>query len=136
MRKEFIAFLKAIDANTGLSVVPRDVEPYVDKLLENATIIPLREGGVLNAFIAYYDNQEDSKIAYLSMLAVSSMARGQGIGSQLLDASIEKLKQKGFRGYRLEVLKSNDKAIRIYDKFGFKVIGEDGQMYKMEKTLV
>lgn len=49
---------------------------------------------------------------------------GYGIGSMLLDALIEFAKQVGLRVLTLEVVTENQRAVRLYEKFGFKTVGK------------
>lgn len=45
--------------------------------------------------------------------------RGRGIGHQLLDACIAKAWEKGLTRIELEARADNDRAIKLYEKFGF-----------------
>lgn len=54
----------------------------------------------------------------LYSLAVDSSFQGLGIASKLLEYSFEKLKNKNFS---LEVKTKNIKAIKLYEKYGFKI---------------
>lgn len=54
----------------------------------------------------------------LYSLAVDSSFQGLGIASRLLEYSFEKLRNKDFS---LEVKIKNIKAIKLYEKYGFKI---------------
>ncbi|KLD98397.1 GNAT family N-acetyltransferase [Aliarcobacter butzleri] len=54
----------------------------------------------------------------LYSLAVDSSFQGLGIASRLLEYSFEKLRNKNFF---LEVKIKNIKAIKLYEKYGFKI---------------
>ncbi|MDN5098834.1 GNAT family N-acetyltransferase [Aliarcobacter butzleri] len=54
----------------------------------------------------------------LYSLAVDSSFQGLGIASRLLEYSFEKLRNKNFS---LEVKIKNIKAIKLYEKYGFKI---------------
>jgi len=45
--------------------------------------------------------------------------RGQGLGTGLLDTTLDAAKEFGIERVELEVYTSNIRAIRLYDKFGF-----------------
>jgi RimJ/RimL family protein N-acetyltransferase len=49
--------------------------------------------------------------------------RAQGIGAQLLEAVLNKAKQKGFARVELTVRVDNDRAKKLYEKCGFTVEG-------------
>lgn len=54
-------------------------------------------------------------------LAVDSSCRGSGIGTSLMRAIIEKLRDRGYRAVSLSVQKSNP-AFRLYQRLGFEVV--------------
>ena len=49
--------------------------------------------------------------------------QGNGLSKMLLKASLEFVKRKGYQ-VKLEVHKSNAKAINLYKKFGFEYLGD------------
>ncbi len=61
---------------------------------------------------------------YLHLLnfAVDPEYRGKGIGTKLLLSVIEEAKFLGFKGVRLEVNVNNERARRLYEKHGFRVV--------------
>jgi [ribosomal protein S18]-alanine N-acetyltransferase len=76
------------------------------------------------------------------MFAVDRGRRNLGIGTQLMQAFLERCRQRAFRRVSLEVRVSNATAIRFYTEFRFSVIdllrgyysdGEDG--YQMARNL-
>lgn len=63
---------------------------------------------------------------------------GKGIGSALISEALRIAKQKGFKKIQLEVMEHNERAIRLYKKFGFEVEGRkkkaicmDGQYFDL-----
>jgi ribosomal protein S18 acetylase RimI-like enzyme len=56
--------------------------------------------------------------------------RNQGIGSQLMSAMIEYLRENGYKQTTLNVKKENY-AVKLYKKMGFEVIAEDEEDYLM-----
>jgi len=56
-------------------------------------------------------------------MGVLASYRGQGIGKALIKATIEKAKNKGLSRVELEVREKNERAISLYQKFGFVVEG-------------
>jgi [ribosomal protein S18]-alanine N-acetyltransferase len=53
-------------------------------------------------------------------IAVHPRRRGHGMGSALLERLFETTEADARRGYTLEVRVSNEGAIRLYERFGFK----------------
>ncbi len=76
------------------------------------------------------------------MFAVDRTLRGRGVGTLLMNAFLERCRQRGFRRVTLEVRVSNATAIRFYTDFRYWVTdllrayysdGEDG--YQMAREL-
>ncbi len=101
-----------------------DIPNYAEKIKNNAKIISYFDNGNLIAFIAFYCNDLETRIGFMSMLAVDKKNQGKGLAKNLIYSSIEFLKNENFHKYRLEVFKKNIKAINLYIKLGFKVISE------------
>ncbi|WP_297534776.1 ribosomal protein S18-alanine N-acetyltransferase [Thermococcus sp.] len=59
---------------------------------------------------------------HIMSIAVDKRYRGNGIGSALLTEAIERLIERGARYIGLEVRVSNEKAIKLYERFGFKKV--------------
>lgn len=70
-------------------------------------------------FCAYYANDTDNYIAYLSMIILFPDARGKGVSTLLLNAMLDDCKKLGMRSVELEVADSNERAIRFYKNKGF-----------------
>ncbi|GCF93200.1 N-acetyltransferase [Enterococcus florum] len=54
--------------------------------------------------------------------------RGQGIGTDLMEAMLDELRQAGYQRTSLAVQKDNY-ALRMYQKVGFKIVGENQEEY-------
>ncbi len=76
-------------------------------------------------FIAFYDNNQETKVAFLSMIIVSKEYQGQGVGKYLLNKMIEVCRIKGMNSITLEVDKTNENAIVFYEKHGFSKISKE-----------
>lgn len=101
--------------------------------LQRNIIYKIEIGNKLVGYILWLNRK---KYFRLYSLAISKAYQNQGLAKQLLDYSFEHLKEKSFS---LEVKVSNIGAIKLYEKFGFKIKkvlqnyyeNEDG--YLMEK---
>ncbi len=72
------------------------------------------------------DNQPDlgSHIANGSYMALPTMA-GQGIGRKMGEFSLEEAKRLGYLAMQFNiVIKSNHRAVRLWQDLGFEIIGE------------
>lgn len=80
-----------------------------------------------------------SGVARLYSIAAHHAARGQGVGSALLDAVEQLARRRRCRALRLEVRADNAGAIRLYERLGYRRIagltkyyedGADGWRYE------
>ncbi|MBX5317493.1 GNAT family N-acetyltransferase, partial [Staphylococcus caprae] len=66
-------------------------------------------------------------------------ARGKGVGTRLLNFAEKKAQKEGFNKLSLTVVKDNDKALNLYKKFGFSIVGEINKspfyLYQMRKNI-
>ncbi len=86
------------------------------------------------------DTETDELVGYLIIsryvdawhvmnVAVAPEYRGRRIATRLLERLFELTAGDGRRGYTLEVRVSNNAAIRLYEKLGFKARGVRGGYY-------
>lgn len=66
---------------------------------------------------------------YITNVAVRKFARRMGIGEKLLNALFDFAKENGLSFLTLEVRKSNLAAIKLYEKCGYKKVGERPGFY-------
>jgi ribosomal-protein-alanine N-acetyltransferase len=59
--------------------------------------------------------------------------RGQGIATMMLSSLLEAGREKGAKSFTLEVRPSNESAIALYEKFGFKTVGVRKEYYADNK---
>jgi len=98
---------------------------------ENYKIFLLHEidFGVIESAIGYgliKDNENESIIT----LGLSENCRNKGYGKHLLKLLI--LNCSNNKPIRLEVLKTNTKALSLYNNLNFRIISDDGKIIKME----
>ena len=56
---------------------------------------------------------------------VSSKARGRGLATSMCEHSQEVAKELGYKAMQFNiVIKNNDRAVRLWQKLGFQIIGE------------
>lgn len=112
-----------------------DVSPYIDKILAHAERFEYWTENELVGLAAVYCNDFKSRESFLTMLSVMKKYSKHGIGTELLKQSISYCKDLGFEKMKLEVLAGNEKAIKVYNKFGFKEFGRNDKFIKMELKL-
>ena len=68
--------------------------------------------------------------AHVATIATHPDFRGQGIGRRLLARGLLAAYERGARLAYLEVRRSNQVAQKLYEQFGFKVVGERPRYYQ------
>jgi putative acetyltransferase len=91
-------------------------ERWRKELVPAATIVLAEIGGALAGFVTV-----DPKTMYLDQIVVAPERWGSDVARLLLDEA----KRLSPRGLDLLVNKDNFRAIRFYEKHGFKYAGED-----------
>lgn len=61
--------------------------------------------------------------ATITNIAVREDLRGRGIGALLLESALDEAKKRNISAVTLEVRKSNEPAIKLYNSFGFEAAG-------------
>ena len=69
----------------------------------------------------------------LVSIVVEESCRQMGIAGELLDILYEELKKEQVTSLHLEVRKSNEPAIRLYERDGFELVGERKGFYDRPK---
>lgn len=82
----------------------------------------------LGAAVLFF--RKHSKLARVYSLATQPQARGQGVGTALLDAAEHAARRRGCRALRLEVQVDNARAIRLYEHIGYVRIGRYAHFYQ------
>jgi len=81
------------------------------------------EGGRIVGYAYWRQQIFNPKVPLLS-IAVADSHQGLGLGRALMELLIEGAKLKGMEGIELHVYKHNRKAIALYKKLGFEVVGD------------
>jgi len=109
MREEDIPEVQAIERQIFPTPWPRNA--YYRELHRDEEIV------------GYAGLWKMSDEAHITTVGVRANQQGKGYGHALMAALIQRAYQLGSRWLTLEVRPSNDVAVRLYEKFGFKVIG-------------
>ena len=92
-------------------------------------LVALQDGGV----VGYVGSQSVLQEADMMNLAVNPAWRKMGVGQQLVEALIARLKAEKTYCITLEVRSSNTPAIRLYEKLGFQQVGRRPGYYQNPK---
>ena len=92
---------------------------------DNHTFVALFNGEIVGTFLIR-DNQPDlgSHIANAAYMT-SPKASGQGVGKKMGEFSLEEARRIGYKAMQFNfVIKSNARAVQLWQKLGFSIIGE------------
>ena len=155
--QEMLAYLKTTAADTEFLI--RYPEEYTQTLEQEASFLQKTLDSDLNMMIVC---EIDGKIAGNCQITFHGRLKtrhragvgialireywGLGIGSTMFEELIQAAKAKGILQMELEVIEGNDRAMGLYEKYGFRIAAEkpnairlkDGTMLKevlMVKTL-
>jgi len=132
-------YLKEVTARPDTPVLPwTDPDELTDvysKVLERGAAEPFTEYiGEAVRRSNHMTNDEDEVIGsswmtfdgrriHLHHFGILPSYQGRGLSKPLLERSLDFVKSKGYQ-VKLEVHKSNKKAIELYKKYGFKYLGD------------
>ena len=106
------------------------------RLLDGNTVahVAILGGTVVGAAVLLF--RAGSRIGRLYTLSVAPDLRGKGIAKQLLVAGETVAVEKGCDRLRLEARESNQHAILLYERNGYRVVARDAGYYPNGETAV
>lgn len=78
------------------------------------------DGDIAGYVVADVVRDHGRDLGHIKDLAVAPAHRGYGVGSTLLTRALTILEAQGAHATKLEVRASNDRAISLYERFGFE----------------
>jgi len=112
-----------------------DLKDYAKKLIEKGNFFIAKENENVLGLVAFYSNNIDMG-GYISLIGVSEIFQGRGIGKILLNEAIKIMIKDGMNKLKLEVNKSNINAQEFYKHMGFKYIEDsDKDRIYLEKDI-
>ncbi len=104
---------------------PVDVEAFAARvrtsLAEGHTLFVLDDGTRIAGTLGLHPTRADGVVSLgMSLLAD---VRGQGWGKAMLQAAVDHARGAGSHKIQLEVWPDNERAIALYERFGFEVEG-------------
>ena len=98
-----------------------DLDAYSEKLLSVASIeYLLSENKEIAGLIAYYCNDTENKIAYITYIGLLPEYHGKGIAGKLLDTCISRCMLRQMCRIIVCADEMNEKVIGLYKSRGFK----------------
>jgi GNAT superfamily N-acetyltransferase len=113
-----------------------EIKQYAHKIYTHGVRFEAWAEGSLVGLLAMYCNDLPQRPAYITNVSVLEVSPPQAhIASRLLERAIEYLRECRFERVELEVNKSNNKAIRLYERHGFVVGATNGHALLMKLEL-
>ncbi len=117
--KRILQFLREVDEYFIPSLSSRvNIDEYAIKLSLNAHTLFLKQGLNDVASASVYCNKRD---AYLSSIAVKKEFFHQGLGSRLMQETMDHCRREKCRCLRLQVFNNNEKSIDFYTRCGLMI---------------
>jgi L-amino acid N-acyltransferase YncA len=116
----------AADAFPQVEPLSTDAEAleFFQSQTRTAVAVSEESGRILGLYILHPNNIGRCGHIANASYAVSTDARGQGVGRALIEDSIAQLAPCGFTGLQFNaVVASNKTAIALYEKLGFSKVG-------------
>lgn len=113
---------RVIEIERSAFLTPWSRSSFEAELQDNSKahyLVACKDGEVVGYIGGWFIFEE----AHITNIAVDYRYRRQGIGNQLLTGFIEYCKARSIKRMTLEVRKSNDAAIALYEKHGFRTLG-------------
>ena len=131
--EEVLTLLYSLDSSFASQLQEKvNLEEYSRKLSANAFFEVARLENIIVGVIAFYINVETSNL-YVPYVCVHSAYRHKGIADMLMTDLCHYADSRNVE-ISLEVRKCNRGAIRLYEKFGFQTVGDNGiKLYMTRK---
>jgi [ribosomal protein S18]-alanine N-acetyltransferase len=100
-----------------------------DKALAESLSLPILESEITEELLGIGCFWEILEEAHVTLLGIHPKYQRQGLGKLLLEALLDKARSLGLERATLEVRASNQGAISLYEKFGFKLAGRRSHYY-------
>lgn len=114
-----------------------ELSDYCDKLLSKAQLfVSYSNGGKINGLVALYANDFENHYAYVSLVAVDSDYRNQGIARNLLVQAINHVRGLGVdKIQKIGIYTNNHIALHLYETLNFCRISVSQNPYYLELSL-
>lgn len=103
----------------------------LDEVQKRETYLWLENDELVGSIQMYHNKEENSY--EIEKVMVAPQAQGKGYGTKLLSFAVAKLQQTHRTPIFLTVAACNDKALKMYEKFGFVTVSEEMDQWKIEE---
>ena len=118
----------------GFRISPEREARFINRFIKNEDEIMLvaMDGDVVVAN-GVIERERIPRLSHISRLTITVLKNywGQGIGSRLMKMMIDFCVSTDAKVISLEVRSDNDRAVKLYEKFGFETIGLYKKFFKI-----
>lgn len=117
-----------------------DVEEYEEGYLdrywtESEDRLFVADNGKVVAYLGVEVHHDEHDYLYLDDLSVTEKCRNMGIGSELIKKAESYAKEIGIDAVLFHVEKTNEDALRLYERLGYEVFRDDDNRFLLKKDL-
>ena len=129
------AIMKKCDSAFPIPIIPRkNFDVIFSKIDKCAVFLAAYEGEDCLGYAAIYANDEKTNTGYISLLVVLEEWQRRNIGHLLMDRCVAEALEHGMARIRIEVQKSNTRAIHFYEHWDLKYeIDSDDSIYMIKQ---
>ena len=98
----------------------RDIDVDVAGEGAQSVFVYEQEAVIAGYITSRLDNK--SKIGWIHNLAVLPAYQGRGIGTQLIEAALDRFRSQGMECAKIETLEQNPAGTKLYPSFGFREV--------------
>jgi ribosomal protein S18 acetylase RimI-like enzyme len=109
---------------------------YAIKILKHASCVGVLESNNLKGLLVIYHNDENTKRAYIPILAILPSFSGKGLASALINEAILLAKSSQIKHIFVNTWINNKKAIQLYKKNGFEIHDIEKNDVKLKYTIL
>lgn len=104
----------------------KDIELSPDALMLTAVV-----DGKITAIASFTPISRLQKCKHRAEIGISVLKEywGRGIGTLLVENTIDLARQAGYQQLELEVVTDNKRAVSLYEKFGFRILGTNEKAF-------
>lgn len=117
---DYASVAKLWTESSGIGVNPDDSKENISKYLQrnpNTSFVAVESGEIVGAILAGHDGYR----GFIHHTSVSSSHRGMGIGTKLVNAAVDAIRNEGINKVVLVAFKTNTLGNSFWEKQGFAV---------------
>lgn len=96
-----------------------NLQEYAQKVMTYGNVLLAVENETIIGLCAFYDNDTETKVGYITLIGVRKDYRKRQVGKRLLIECEELMRQRGMQSVRLEVDNDNETATLFYIRVGY-----------------